>query len=178
LGPSYLPASNILSILLLGAIISPITMGYIGYVFVIGKYRHATTVGLVAASSRIVLYVLLIPFLGSIGVAVAYISGELFSLLLILSLSRRIGFDMQWKLYTKAIAIPGLIVVLLFFLNIIWLIGIPIVLGISLIAYSRLGVISKSDLLEIANVFFSRKSLAKMARLGSPILKFLFKEEI
>lgn len=176
LGPKYLEASNILAILALGAIVTPIVSGYGSYIYAIGKYVHVTLIGLATNLGMVILYALLIPLLGSMGVAIAYTLGFLISLVAILPSSYVSGFRFGWRQYIKTIAIPGLLATSIYVLNVQWFIGAPIILLASLFAYARLHIVSKMDLLELSQAFMSKERLSRIYTDASPIIKFMFGE--
>lgn len=176
LGPNYLGASNILRLLVLGAIIHPIISGYVTYIYAIGKYAHVMIVGLVTTMARLVLYALLVASMGAEGVAISFTLGMLISLALTIISARRIGFKFQWLQHGKTILVAVMLSVLLYLLNIWWLIGIPLLVLGSLVAYLRIGILSRSDIREISQAFLSDEAIARASARFRPILSLLFVE--
>jgi O-antigen/teichoic acid export membrane protein len=176
LGPGYIEASTILTILALGAIISPIIMGYQSYVYAIGKYLHVTLMGLAANVGMLILYVLLIPSFDGVGAATAYTLGNVINLVAVSLSAHRTGYRLDWSHYAKAIVIPGMFAVPLYVLNIHWIIGIPVILLVSAFAYARLHIVSKSDILEMSQAFMSEEQVSKMRAFANPIIRFMFGE--
>jgi O-antigen/teichoic acid export membrane protein len=186
LGVAYEPAAVPLFFLMLGAVVFPIVTGYESYIYAIGKYVQVTILGLVLNVSRLILYALLIVSWGSIGAAIAYSSGLFLALVPIVVSARKLGYGLDWAQYAKTITIPGGIAALLIlfhlfwsfgiplFFPIPWFVGIPLILVVSLIAYARLGILTKADFLEIARAFLSEKSIAKITRYTSPLLRLMF----
>lgn len=176
LGPDYLASSNILRILILEAIIAPITLGYTSYVYAIGRYLHVTAIGLVTNISRLVLYTLAIVALGATGAALAYITGTVLALVPVFLSGRRLGFRFDWLRYIKALSIPALLVVVLLILNIHWIVGIPLMILVPLLVYPRIGIVTKDDVMELARVFLSKDNIKRVYSYARPIIKILFGE--
>lgn len=175
-GPSYVQASNLLTVLVLGSLISPIVSGYTSYVYAIGKYSHVAIIGTIANLSRIILYILLLPIFMATGIALSYTLGVLVALLVILPSARKIGYKFNWTKYLTIIAIPSSLAIFFFVFSIHWLIGIPILMLISAIAYTRLKIITKVDLLEIAQAFLSKETISRVYLRTKPVIKILFGE--
>jgi O-antigen/teichoic acid export membrane protein len=175
-GPNYVQASNLLTILVLGALISPIVSGYTSYVYAIGKYSHVTIIGTIANVSRVVLYILLLPFFMATGIALSYTLGVLVALLVSLPSARKIGYNFNWTKYLTIIVIPSLLAIFFFVFSIHWLIGIPVIMLVSLIAYTRLRIITKKDLLEIAQAFLSEETILRVYLRTKPVIRILFGE--
>lgn len=186
LGSTYEFATIPVFILMIGAVISPIVVGYESYIYAIGKYLQVTILGLVLNISRLVLYAILILQWGSIGAAVAYSSGLFFALIPIVISNRVLEFRLDWGQYLKTIAIPGGLATLLltfqflwqfgvpFFFPLPWFLGIPLILFVSLVAYARFGILTKDDFLEIARALLSEESIDRIARFASPLLRLMF----
>lgn len=176
LGREYLQASNILRILVLGAILLPITTGFVSYIYAIGKYTYVALTGLIPNICRLILYALLIPIMGATGVATAYTLGIIITLVTILPFAYDIGYRFNWTECTKTIIIPVIPAALLFTLNIHWLIGLPVLLLISLFVYARLDILTKNDLNEVSQAFLSKDRLSKIQIYVRPIIKLLYGE--
>ena len=177
LGQKYVQASsNILRILVLGAVISPIISGYGSYIYAIGKYTHVALTGLATNISRLLLYALLIPTMEATGVATAYTLGIIIALAIILPSAHKTGYRFNWTQHAETIIIPGLLAAFISIINIHWLIGLPALLLLSLLAYARLNIISKMDLIEVSQAFMSKERLSKMYAYVRPIFKIMYGE--
>jgi len=174
LGKRYVEASTMLSILALGALISPIVSGYGSYIYAIGKYSHVILLGLTGNLSRIVLYILLIPLFEAKGVALAYSLGFLLSLVAMVFSAYKTGYILSWMQYAKIISIPSLFAIVIYFSNLYWLIGLPLLLFLSFFAYTRLRIVSRADLMELSQAFMSEEQISKMYVHAKPIIKFIF----
>lgn len=176
LGGTYAGAADILRVLVLGAIVHPIVSGHISYVYAEGKYSHVAAIGLVATIGRLALCFYLGPIMGAVGVAAAYIIGTVLSLVPVYVSGRLAGFRHDWMLYTKVLLIPAVLAATLCMTSTPWLLGLPFLFCITLVLYTRLRVINKADLIEIAETFLSRESIARVAIRVRPIIKTLFEE--
>lgn len=174
LGPNYAQASSLLTLLVIGALFFPIISGYISFIYAVGKYVHVFMISIVMTVSRLVLYLLLVLNLEATGVAIAYTLGIFCALVPLLISANRMKFSFNWRHYIKALSIPSLFAVILFVLNIFWFIGIPLLLIVSLVSNSRLGVITKEDLLEVAQAFMSKESISRLYPFMRPGIKILF----
>jgi len=176
LGQNYVQASNILTILILEAVASPIISGYTSYVYAIGNYIHVTMIGLATNVSRIMLYVILISTLEATGVAIAYTLGTIMALVAVLPSAKGLGYRFDWVQYAKTMTIPAILTIFLSTLNIHWLIGIPILLVVSSLAYARMSIVSKADLLEISQAFMSKERMSRMYVYARPLIKLIYGE--
>ena len=145
------------------------------YVYASGKYSHVAIIGLGTTLSRFLLYFLLFP-MGAIGIAIAYALGELVSLGLILPSTKLLDYHPDWKIYAKIIVIPGIVSALIMFFNIPWFFGIPLLIVISFLSYTRLQILTKEDLSIIAHAFLSKENIAKMYVYARPFLKIMYGE--
>lgn len=176
LGPDYAPTSTLLTILVLGAAISPISSGYISYIYAIGAYTHVAIIGVVTTVGRITLYALFIPTLGAIGVAIAYVLGEAIMMAAIIPSANKIGYQHKWNHYAKILIFPGLIAITFKIFGIHLLFGIPILLLVTLLSYTRLGMVTKGDLLAISQAFLPSESIERIHSYFRPILRVLYGE--
>lgn len=174
LGPQYADAAPLLTIIVLGAIIYPIYAGYYSYLYAIGKYKHVILLGFVLNGSRLILYFILGLTLLETGVALSYTLGIILGFLTMIISTFITGFKIEWNNYLKIIIIPGLIAILLYYFNIHWVIGVILILSISLISYTRMGIINKKDLHEIFSAFISKEKLTRLYSNTKFLSKVLF----
>lgn len=175
-GSQYIEAAPLLTILVLGAIIYPIYSGYYVYLYATEKYNHVTILGIIINGSRLILYYILVSNLSTKGIALSYSLGIVLVIFAMKPSAFKIGYKIDWKDYAKAIIIPSIFAILLYYFNIHWLIGIPIMIFISLFLYIRIGVITKEDLHEIFSAFISKEKLAKLYSYTRSFSKSLFGE--
>ena len=174
LGPEFARAGPMLEILLVGAIISTMVSGYFSHVYAEGKYKHVAMIGLSTNLSRLILYSPLVLLLSGVGASIAFTLGQVFGLVAIVGSAKSFGFRFEWNRYLLAISILILPSLFLITFNIHWLIGIPFILLFSLVAYGRLGVITKADLQEVSLAFFSEDSVKRIYTHVGPLVRFIF----
>lgn len=176
LGSAYSDVTYLLLILALGAILYPIVSGYNSYIYAVGKYRHVITIGLVITSIRLFLYIVLVSPFGEFGISIAYDIGIAAGLIPVIISARRQDFSFPWRTYFKVLLIPGLLSGLIILVNLTWVAGIPLLFILSIVSYTRMGVITKADISEIANAFFSPERITKVRERTKPLLVILFGE--
>ena len=174
LGPSYAGAANILMILMMGLIAYPVISGYSSYVYALGKYIHVTLIDLTSTLVRLFLYFILITWLASVGAAIAYVLG-IFSAIVPVSISAKYTrFSFKPSTYLKVLLIPLFITLIVFIFDIFWIIGGPVILLTSTVAYTRTGVITKNDIKQMALAFLSPESVSKVYTHTRRIVMLLF----
>ncbi|MFW9979858.1 MAG: oligosaccharide flippase family protein [Candidatus Thorarchaeota archaeon] len=169
LGPQYAGSAPLLSILVIGAPFYAIYAGYYGYVYAIKRYYHVVSLGLAINGSRLVFYFLLAGMFGVMGVAWGYFLGIVLGLMGMACSSYIISYRPAWVLYMKAILTPSAFAIGCILFDIQWFIGIPLILVISFIIYTKFGVILKADGVEILEVFTSEDTRQRF----HPYLKWI-----
>jgi O-antigen/teichoic acid export membrane protein len=159
LGQSYIASSLALQILMVGCFAAPISSGFNSLVYAYGKYSYVMLLGLFINLPRVFLYTVLVTLWGDVGAALSYVAGLFIVLIAIFFMARRIGYSVGWGSSLVFSAIPFIAAVLLTFTSLPWEIGTLIILAVSLFAYARLGLVTRSDLAEISSAFLSRKQL-------------------
>ena len=173
LGESYLFASTPIMILATGFLLAPLVNGYTYYAYALGRYREVILIGLAGNIPRIVLYTLLIGKLAETGAAISFSIGFLSSLLAVIPLAKKTGYNLNIKEAAKSLSIPLTLSIPTLALKLHPLLGITLILAASYIAYMRLKIIYKKDLADLAAALLSRKALANLPPYLRPILKIL-----
>lgn len=168
LGKEYLISSPSLQILLIGTFIVPITSGFGSLIYAYGKYKLVTIFGIASNVPRIILYVPMVNYFGDLGAAISYISGFFSELIATIIMSRKVGFRLEFKPLLILIPLTSAIVTSTISLH--WIISTIIVLGASIFAYTRLGLVKKEDLKDIYEAIFSKKYFLSYARFIAHIL--------
>jgi len=176
-GTQYLQALPLLEILMVGALFFPIYAGYYGYIYAKGYYKHVIILGITFNGSRIVLYYILVIFLGEFGIALSYSLGVICVLFTMVFSIKKLKFSMDWIFISKIIIIPIIIGFFLFLFKVIWFIGIPILILISFILYIKLNVVTKNELNQIISNLISEKKRNFIYQKAQPLIQFLFKED-
>jgi O-antigen/teichoic acid export membrane protein len=162
LGEKYIASSELIRILSIGYILSPIILGYVYYAYAIDRYRDVLIVGLAGAVPRLILYPFMIDWYGEVGAAVAFSTASPIQLLVVMRNALRTNYKLYLKDYLKIVIIPGIISITLALINLSWLISLLILLSTSYVIYARINMITKDDLREVGEALFSRKTLEKI----------------
>jgi len=174
LGSSYVDSSFTLQLLMLGCLVAPISYGFNSLIYAYGHYRYVTMLGLATNVPRIALYPVLVAFYGNNGAALAYISGLFVALFAVYFMAHRIGYIVDWNSSLLFAAIPSSVALAMMFLNINWIIGASVILTVSMFAYARLNLLTKSDLAEVSSAFLSRKQLDQLYPYAKYVLEVLY----
>lgn len=163
-----------MQILLLGTIVSPISLGFNSLIYAYGKYRYVTLLGLASNVPRVALYLLLVSMWGANGAAIAYASGLLFEFAATTFLSKRVRYSIDLLPLLAMSSIPFALPILFYSINVFWVAGVIVILAVSFLSYARLGLIKRSDLAEIASAFFSEKRLDELRPYADYIMRLLY----
>ena len=175
-GSSYVDAVPLLVILIIGAIFFPLYTGYYGYIYAKGKFTHVTLLGLTLNGSRIILYFVLVVFLGDFGIALSYSLGIIIVIFVMIISMKKLRFSHDWNSLIKILIIPIVIGFILYFLDVFWLFGIPILIFIPLILYIKMNILQKEEIHQIISSFISERTEKYVYQKMQPLVHFLFKE--
>ena len=145
LGTTYVSASQILRLLLVGAFAFPLVVGYNSYAYANHEYKSVAALGFSTNIFRIIIYYPLVILYSGLGAALAYSSGVFAGALVAVAISRRSKLKFDWNIIGKIVVPPLCISIILILVQAVILIGIPILLLVTMIAYGRLGVITRHD---------------------------------
>jgi len=173
LGSAYEGASELLRILVIGAMIQPLISGYTSYIYAIGRYLHVTIIGFVLMGGRLLLYILLLEPIGTLGIAVGYTLGIGLAIAPVILSARYAQFRFQWSILGKALLWPVLLSLAVLIANLPWIIGIPSILLLSVIGYFRLHVLTRKDAAEIAFAFLGKETARRLYTRVRPLADWL-----
>ena len=146
-------------------------------VFSKGMYRYVLGVGLSQSIIRIILYFLLVPTLGAFGAAISFSIGMLASFLVSLVIAHRVHFKLQWRPPILYVSVLGGLGAIFWFVNLPWWLGIPSILGLSVLTSGRTRIILYKDLKEIIPNMLSERLINRFYPRLYPILQILFPPE-
>ena len=175
-GSTYVDAVPLLAILVIGALFFPVYAGYYGYIYAKGKFKHVTILGLTINGSRIILYYALVVFLGDFGIALSYSLGVVIVIFVMFFSMKKLKFSINWNVILKILIIPVVIGFLLYFFDIFWFLGIPVLIVIPLISYIKMNLLQKEEINQIISSFISERKRNYIYQKMQPLIKFLFKE--
>jgi len=168
----YVIASNILLVLLFATVPQGLIDGVNSLAYAYGKYKLVLVMGLAISVPRTVMYMTLTPSMGGLGAALALLSGTVVGLIAALGVTRRIGLKFRWQDLIGVFTPLALTVVCR--IPIPWFIGVTIILVGSVVTYTRLGLVTKMDLKELAEAFLPQSLLSIGLRRFGWVLRMLF----
>jgi O-antigen/teichoic acid export membrane protein len=174
---SYRPASTILALLTMGALIHPLVSGYTSYIYSEGAYLDVAVIGTTMAAIRIAGVLLLAPFYEGQGAAFAHAGGAIIAFGPCSLSARRTGFRFALQHWLKAITPPLLLFILLLHFALPWTFGVPLILIVSFLAYVRSSLITRADLREIARETMSEETYVRLSTKVRPIIDKLFSSQ-
>lgn len=172
LGSPYVGATPGLIILCLGALVMPLIQGFTSLVYAYGRYGYVLALGLGANLTRIVLYIPLGFLWGDTGAALSYTMGFLPALGTVVYLSRRIKYSVDWKPILGAILLPMPLLAVSLFAS--WPVGILAIVACSMLLYTRVGVVERRDILEIARAFLPNSLRRRLVPIARPVMRLLY----
>lgn len=166
-GHQYLEGSLNLSILLLSIFPLGITNGVGVLAYAYGDNRRFLFIGLATSIPRVLLYMILVPYLGANGAALTYSVGAIIGAIWALVIAKKMGLRLFWKQLIIIFLIPLLASAVLSILQINFILGILVGLIVSYIAYIRLDILNLEDIDDIS------KSLPP--RVSNPLMNTIAK---
>lgn len=147
-GSEYVQGSMSLKILSLS--ILPFTFNIaIGIlVYSYSNYRQVLAVGLSSSLSRIVCYFVFVPIYGNTGAAISFTLGAIIGFAVSAVVTKKIGMLIFWKELALIFIIPTGISFALVYLQLNYILGIPVILVLSFIMFRTFQVLSRSDVQE------------------------------
>jgi len=177
LGKEYVLASNILRILVIATIPLAITNTVVNLVFSYGMYVEALKIGLYQNIPRLILYIILVKAMGGTGVAIAYLIGSIIGLLGSLKIAKNVGFRVIWGKILRIIMIPLAISVAAYILpSSLWPLMISAIILGSIVAYTKLNVISRSEFNELITALTPKVLSSKLKPVINKIIDKLYGE--
>lgn len=167
LGNHYADASLLLRLFLIAIFPNSISLMIGQLVYAYGNYRHVLYIGLASSIPTSLLYLILVPILGSTGAVIGYVVGSIGGLVMSTIISKKIGMQMHWKILCFISIIPVVLAFIYSYLQLNFVIGIMITLLTSCIVFLKFRIISKSDVDDTLNVL--------PGELGRPITRVVHK---
>lgn len=156
IGPNYVQGSISLKIILLSIFPLGYLFGISTLVYSIGNYRHVFAIGIGTNLPRVLLYFMLVPVYGSVGAALSFTTGSVIGFAISILVAKSIGMEIFWRELALLFAIPTGVALSLNYLQVSYIIGIPIIFVLSLIVMIALRVISKSEVREFLDILPDR----------------------
>lgn len=163
MGVDYVAGSIMLQFLLLGVPLIAITGGVNSLAYARGRYRIVLLIGLITNVPRLILYFVLTPTLAGEGAALAHLAGSILGLFAAAGAANKMKFSAGWIQSVLALLPPLVISIPILLLDIHWLLGIPLVLGMSAIVYMRSGFLSRRELVTLGTAVLSDSMIERFA---------------
>jgi O-antigen/teichoic acid export membrane protein len=152
LGQDYSNASIFLRILLLTALVSPLSTMIHQLIYAYGNYRLVLYLGLASNIPRILLYFLLVPVYGGTGAAISFLIGSIISFALSIRVAGDIQMRIHWKVFLLITVLPLLPAFMFNYFQINFILGIIGTMVISMLAFLKFHILTKSDVEDSVNV--------------------------
>jgi O-antigen/teichoic acid export membrane protein len=167
LGNHYADASLLLRLFLIAIFPNSISLmiGQLAYAY--GNYRQVLYIGLSSSITTSLLYLILVPILGSTGAVIGYLLGSIGGSVMSTIISKKIGMHMHWNVLCFISIISVVLAFIYSYLQLNFVIGIMITLLTSYILFLKFRIISKSDVDDTLNVL--------PRELGRPITRVIHK---
>ncbi|MGC8936996.1 MAG: hypothetical protein ACP5KV_06535, partial [Candidatus Methanomethylicaceae archaeon] len=176
LGESYTASALALRVLLLGTFIAPISSGFSSLVYAYGRYKLVTIIGIAGNIPRVLLYIPLVAAFGDVGVAAAYVAGYFASATAAVVMSGRVGYRLEARKNALLALVPLIPALPTGALGIHWAVGAIMVVAVSVLAYARLGLITREDLRELSEALLSKSQLRAVYPYTKHIMSILYRE--
>jgi len=108
------------------------------------SYRAVLGIGIATSVPRIVLYYLLVPSMGGLGAALAFLAGSACGAASSASYALRVGFKTPYRELAATVLTPAAIGAIAILLSLPWFVGAPLIVATSYLAYARTGLLSPS----------------------------------
>ena len=141
-----------------------------------GMYTRVLILSLAQTVPRVILYFALASIMGGVGVALGFFVGSVIGVMASTIIAKRIGLKLNVKDTMILVGIPTFIALTSWFIHLSWKAGIPLILFASILSYTRLKVISKEDLIEIAHAFLPKEAVDALSTKLVFILRILYGE--
>lgn len=152
LGQNYTEGATALQILLLSIPPTIIHSGISNLIYSYGNYKQSIAFDSSMGIPRIILYFILVPIYGLVGVSVAFTLGSLAGLIISIIVARKIGMLIFWKDLVLVLIVPIVIGYILYSFEINFVLGIIATIIASYISLLKLKVITKSDIQDITEI--------------------------
>ena len=152
LGSHYADSSLLLRLFLIAIFPNSISLMIGQLVYAYGNYRQVLYIGLASSITTTLLYLVLVPILGSTGAAMSYLVGSIGGFTMSTIISKKIGMKLHWNVLCL-ISIVSIVPAFFYsYLQLNFVIGIIITLLTSYIMFLKFRIISKSDVDDTLNV--------------------------
>lgn len=152
LGSHYADSSLLLRLFLIAIFPNSISLMIGQLVYAYGNYRQVLSIGLASSITTTLLYLVLVPILGSTGAAVSYLVGSIGGFTMSTIICKKIGMKLHWNILCLISVISIVPAFIFSYLQLNFVMGIIATLLTSYIIFLKFRIISKSDVDDTLNV--------------------------
>ncbi len=150
MGAGYVEASIASQILILGMPLVVVISGISYLAYARGNYRVVLAIGIGTNLPRVVLYSVLSEAYAATGASLAFLIGTMVGFMVAVLAARRMCFSLGWSDIILAAFPPLTMFFIVWILALPWIIGVPSLIAISLIAYMKTRILSRDELVMIS----------------------------
>jgi O-antigen/teichoic acid export membrane protein len=154
LGEDFAPASDALSIMMIGLPMSIIAEMIYYFFYGLGNKKYVLLLGLTGNVPRIVLYGVMSPIYGVNGAALSYTVGTICQLVASMVVSRKFGIPLKYKEFIIISIIPVFFGFVLWLAKINFVASTILVIIVSAVFYVKLGFFAERELRDIVFMVF------------------------
>jgi len=172
LNPKYGEGSSTLEVLLLSILPIVVTSGINILVYSYGKYRQVLIIGSVTSIPRIIIYFALVPVYGIWGASVSFTIGSIAGFIVSVLIANKIGMKIFWKQLVFLFIIPHVLAILLFYVNVNYIISFAVIPLITWILLLKVGLITRVDLQDSIGILpnnIAHRTLMIVNRIGTKL---------
>lgn len=171
LGKDYASANGTLAIFMTGIPFAIVTEIIYYFMYGQGQMRKLLYLGLAGNLPRVILYLLMIPFLGLNGAALAYTLGSLAQFIISIKVAKESSLAMHYRKYTILVVVPILIGAFTWIINSNYLVSTVIIFLGSLAVYIRIKLFTDYELHNILYTLLPTRFADKTYQLLSKIMR-------
>jgi O-antigen/teichoic acid export membrane protein len=163
IGAEYIAAIQLSQVLFIAIPLYTVENAVSSLAYARGLYRTVLCIGLASNVSRVLLYFTLTPTLAGLGASLAYLGGSLIGVAFTMIFTIKMQFSIGLKTVFKIAIAPAIIAAFNWLSSISWYIGIPILIGLSVIVYMRTGILSFPEIEAILESTLPKQVYDKIA---------------
>lgn len=171
LGKDYASANGTLAIFMTGIPFAIVTEIVYYFMYGQGQMRKLLYLGLAGNLPRVILYLLIVPFLGLNGAALAYTLGSLAQFIMSIKVAKESSLAMHYRKYTILVAVPILIGAFMWIINFNYIVSTVIIFLGSLAVYIRIKLFTDYELHNILYTLLPTRFADKTYHLLSKIMR-------
>ncbi len=177
LGKSYSSAWLELDLILVANLLILISSAVTNLCYSRNMFRYVLNIGLAVSLPRLVLYPIVPIFLGSRGIALAYLAGSITGVYYASTVASKLDFHLNWRIITKAMIISGVGAILAIFFRLaglFWILSAVISSAITLLGLMKVRLIEENDIRMLGRAIIPRRFKPMVYILTKPLLNAIY----